>query len=143
MGAGNVQGVWLHTEHRRRSRTLQTTLKGHHTDAILKPWEWLRTIQGYNLAYYEKQKSLMLSINHLKFTTKCKLFRTYHSKLSRMHLLTYTGSQSCCSRRIPSYMHRPKGKYNKIQQVKSVSNQNNMTSNLLNTVSFLFSDCSF
>lgn len=33
--------------------------------------------------------------------------QVHHLKLSQMPLLTYTGSQSCCSRRKPSYMHRP------------------------------------
>lgn len=52
----------------------------------------------------------MFIINQLKCITECRLFRTHHSKLSQMHLSTYTGSQSCCSRRKPSYMHRPKRK---------------------------------
>lgn len=35
-------------------------------------------------------------------------FSAHHSKLFQMHLLTYTGSQSCCSERRPSYKHKPR-----------------------------------
>lgn len=35
-------------------------------------------------------------------------FSAHHSKLFQMHPWTYTGSQSCCSGRRPSYKHKPR-----------------------------------
>lgn len=44
---------------------------------------------------------------HTHHDSQKRKFVPHHSKLSQMHLLTYTGSQSCCSGRKPSYTHKP------------------------------------